>query len=159
MLHEYGIRIKEVWKVHLYILHQSACLCKVLWDVQDFRWICRFLLRRVQMRTDRNVWKSGACGKTYSWATTVHGRALKHVQDILKKGKVKNMKAIMVKDDYLDITLGFPYEVDRIYADGHIRLKNSPRIYQASSFHIYHNGKKISCKIKTDPQETIEVKQ
>ena len=24
-------------------------------------------------------------GKTYSWATTVHGRALKHVQDILDK--------------------------------------------------------------------------
>lgn len=26
-----------------------------------------------------------ACGKTYSWATTVHGRALKHVQDILNE--------------------------------------------------------------------------
>ena len=24
--------------------------------------------------------------KTYSWATTIHGRALKHVQDILNKG-------------------------------------------------------------------------
>lgn len=69
------------------------------------------------------------------------------------------MKAIMVKDDYLDITLGFPYEVDRIYADGHIRLKNSPRIYQASSFRIYHNGKKISCKEAYRLQQIEAVKK
>ena len=69
------------------------------------------------------------------------------------------MKAIMVKDDYLDITLGFPYEVDRIYADGHIRLKNSPRIYQASSFSIYHNGKKISCKEAYRLQQIEAVKK
>lgn len=30
-----------------------------------------------------------ACGQSYSWATTVHGRALQHLQKILKeKGKI-----------------------------------------------------------------------
>lgn len=69
------------------------------------------------------------------------------------------MKAIMVKDDYLDIALGFPYDVDHIYADGHIRLKNSPRIYQASSFKIYHKDKKISCKEAYRLQQLEDVKR
>ena len=33
------------------------------------------------------------CQKTYSWVTTIHGRALKHVQEILKGRKVNDGKA------------------------------------------------------------------
>lgn len=33
------------------------------------------------------------CQKTYSWVTTIHGRALKHVQEILKGRSVNDGKA------------------------------------------------------------------
>lgn len=48
-------------------------------------------VRTVGMNTDHQInackygKRGGGCGKTYSWATTVHGRALKHVQDILNE--------------------------------------------------------------------------
>lgn len=35
---------------------------------------------------------AAAQGKTYSWATTVHGRALKHVQDILDKRYLRQLQ-------------------------------------------------------------------
>lgn len=56
------------------------------------------------------------------------------------------MKAIMVKDEYSDITPEFPYEVDKIFckADGHIKLKGSPRRYQIGCFRLEHNGKRIT---------------
>ena len=39
------------------------------------------------------------------------------------------MKAILVKDEYSDITLEWEYDIDRIYSDGHIKLMNSQRRY------------------------------
>ena len=56
------------------------------------------------------------------------------------------MIARMRNDGYVDITPGFPYEVDRVYFDGHIRLKNSPRRYRSGCFEIFHKGKKITHK-------------
>ena len=52
----------------------------------------------------------------------------------------------MVKDDYTDITPGFPYEIERVFATTYIKLKDSPRRYMSSSFDIMHKGKKISHK-------------
>lgn len=69
------------------------------------------------------------------------------------------MKAIKVKDGYPDIKPGVPYEVDRIYEDGHIRLKNSKRLYKASSFRIFHNEKKVSCKEAYRLQQLENVKR
>lgn len=54
------------------------------------------------------------------------------------------MTAYLIKDEYSDITLNYPYEVDRVYSDGHIRLKNSPRIYDGKSFRILHKGNSVS---------------
>ena len=55
------------------------------------------------------------------------------------------MKAIMVIDDYSDLTLGFEYAVTKVLADGHIMLEGSPRRYKASSFCLMNGkGKKIS---------------
>lgn len=56
------------------------------------------------------------------------------------------MQAILVKDDYSDITPGFPYEIEQVFAVTYIKLKNSPRRYMSSSFDIIHNGKKIPHK-------------
>ncbi|MED9905258.1 MAG: hypothetical protein UFG06_13895 [Lachnospiraceae bacterium] len=56
------------------------------------------------------------------------------------------MQATMIQDEYSDICLGYPYEVDRVYADGHIRLKNGPRRYDGRCFEIQHKGKKINLK-------------
>ncbi len=54
------------------------------------------------------------------------------------------MQAIMVEDEYSDIVLHHPYEIEKVYCNTHIKLKNSPRIYMSNSFVIIHNGKKIS---------------
>lgn len=54
------------------------------------------------------------------------------------------MQAIMIDDEYVDITPGFPYEIERVFADTYIKLKNSQRRYMSSSFDIMHKGKKIS---------------
>lgn len=56
------------------------------------------------------------------------------------------MQAIMIDDEYVDITPGFPYEIERVYSVAYIKLKNSPRRYLSSSFDIIHNGKKIPHK-------------
>lgn len=54
------------------------------------------------------------------------------------------MQAILIKDEYSDIAMDFPYEVERVYATTYIRLKNSPRIYRSGSFKIMHKGKHIT---------------
>lgn len=56
------------------------------------------------------------------------------------------MQAIMIKDEYSDITPGFPYEVDKVFSrvDGHIKLKGSPRRYQIGCFMMVHDGKRIT---------------
>ena len=56
------------------------------------------------------------------------------------------MQAVLVKDDYTDITPGFPYEIERVFVNTYIKLKNSPRRYMSSSFDIIYKGKKISHK-------------
>lgn len=56
------------------------------------------------------------------------------------------MQAILIKDEYSDIAMGFPYEIEKVFGKKHIKLKNSPRRYVSSSFDIMHNGKKISHK-------------
>ena len=56
------------------------------------------------------------------------------------------MQAIMIDDEYVDITPGFPYEIERVYSVAYIKLKNSPRRYLSSYFNIMHKGKKISHK-------------
>lgn len=69
------------------------------------------------------------------------------------------MIAVMVKDDYLDITKGYTYEIDRIYSDGHIKLKESKRNYLASSFKLFMNGKEISLKEAYRLQQIETVKR
>ena len=54
------------------------------------------------------------------------------------------MIAICEKEDYPDLTPGYEYEIYRIYSDGHIRLKNSPRKYDSKCFIFMNKGKKIT---------------
>lgn len=55
------------------------------------------------------------------------------------------MKAEMIKDEYIDLSLKYQYTITRVFKDGHIELKGSPRRYLASCFKITDdNGKKIS---------------
>lgn len=53
------------------------------------------------------------------------------------------MRARMVKDDYIDLAPKYPYEVERIYSNGYIKLKHSPRRYRLSSFELTYKGKPI----------------
>lgn len=69
------------------------------------------------------------------------------------------MKAILVKDEYSDITLGWEYDIDRIYSDGHIKLINSPRRYEAGYFIFMNKGKKISYKEAYRLQQLEKVKK
>ena len=39
----------------------------------------------------------------------------------------------MIKDEYPDLAMGYPYEIEKVYNDGHIKLKGSPRRYTGSS--------------------------
>ena len=54
------------------------------------------------------------------------------------------MQAVMTKDEYIDITPNYPYEVDRVFSEQYIKLKGSPRRYESKCFDIMHKGKKIS---------------
>lgn len=54
------------------------------------------------------------------------------------------MQAILIKDEYADIAMDFPYEVDRVFHDRYIKLKNSPRRYMSNAFKIMHKGKRIT---------------
>ena len=69
------------------------------------------------------------------------------------------MQAIMIKDEYSDICPNYPYDIDRVYGNGHIRLKNSPRLYCGSSFEIYKDGKKIGIKEAYRQYKLSEVKR
>lgn len=69
------------------------------------------------------------------------------------------MIAVMVKDDYLDITKDYPYEIDRIYSDGHIKLKNSPRKYLNGAFIFFNGDKKINYTEAYRLQQLEVVKQ
>lgn len=57
------------------------------------------------------------------------------------------MYALMVKDDYIDLLVGYKYEIYKVCGDYHIKLKGSPRRYLMGSFIIYDdNGKVLSQK-------------
>ena len=56
------------------------------------------------------------------------------------------MIARMRNDCYIDLTPDYPYEIEKVWYDGHFRLKNSPRKYRASCFKFYHNDKEIPFK-------------
>ena len=69
------------------------------------------------------------------------------------------MKAILVKDEYSDIILEWEYDIDRIYADRHIKLKNGPRRYDAKCFIFMNKGKKISYREAYRLQQLEKVKK
>lgn len=54
------------------------------------------------------------------------------------------MQARLIKDEYSDLCLGFPYTIKKVMYDGHIILEGSPRRYTASSFEITYKGKVIT---------------
>lgn len=54
------------------------------------------------------------------------------------------MVAYMRNDGYIDLTPDYPYEIDKLMANGYIKLKQSPRKYRACCFDIYHKGEKIT---------------
>lgn len=54
------------------------------------------------------------------------------------------MQAILIKDEYSDLSMDYPYEVERVFHYTYIKLKGNPRRYTSTSFEIWHNGKKIS---------------
>lgn len=69
------------------------------------------------------------------------------------------MKAILVKDEYSDIILGWEYDIDRIYSDGHIKLMNSQRRYKSECFIFMNKGKKISYREAYRLQQLEKVKK
>lgn len=56
------------------------------------------------------------------------------------------MVARMRYDGYIDLTPGFPYEIEKVWQDGHFKLKHSPRRYRSCCFKFYHNDKEIPFK-------------
>ena len=55
------------------------------------------------------------------------------------------MYAEMVKDEYIDIYLGFKYKVSRVYSKTHFSIEGCPRRYLMNCFVFYDdNGNKIS---------------
>lgn len=56
------------------------------------------------------------------------------------------MIAYMKDDEYIDLTPDYPYEIDKVFSNGYIKLKNGPRRYKADCFYIYHKGKQIAIK-------------
>lgn len=57
------------------------------------------------------------------------------------------LTAKMVKDEYVDLVLGYPYEVERMFSQyAYVQLKGSPRRYDMHCFEFYLNGEKISAK-------------
>ena len=54
------------------------------------------------------------------------------------------MLAIMRKDKYIDLVPNYPYEITRVFYDGHIKLQGSPRRYEDKYFDLIHEGKKIT---------------
>jgi len=56
------------------------------------------------------------------------------------------MVARMRNDGYIDLSPDFPYEIDKVLANGYIKLKHSPRRYRVMCFKLYHNDKQITYK-------------
>ena len=54
------------------------------------------------------------------------------------------MIARLTKDTYIDLVPYFPYEITRVFYDGHIKLQGSPRRYESKYFDLNHDGKKIT---------------
>ena len=56
------------------------------------------------------------------------------------------MIAVMIKDEYPDLVIGYKYTVKRIYhpSNNYIMVEGSPRRYLSNSFEFWHDGKKIS---------------
>lgn len=69
------------------------------------------------------------------------------------------IKAILRKNEYPDLEMGEEYEVERIYANGHILLKDNKRLYLAVCFRFVHNGKYISKSEAYRLQQIEKVKQ
>lgn len=61
----------------------------------------------------------------------------------MARGKVK-MKAILINDRHSDLAMDFPYEVEKVFLDGQIKLKESPGRYAGEHFKIINDGKEIS---------------
>lgn len=60
------------------------------------------------------------------------------------------MIAVMIKDEYPDLVLGFRYKVEKMITRSnggyHLMVEGSPRRYMTGCFEIWHNGKKVSAK-------------
>ena len=57
------------------------------------------------------------------------------------------MKAELIKDEYIDLSPKYQYTITKVFRDGHIKLKGSPRRYLANCFKITDDkGKKITFK-------------
>lgn len=69
------------------------------------------------------------------------------------------IKAILRKNEYPDLELGKEYEVARMYANGHILLKDNKKLYLGVCFRFVHNGKYISKKEAYRLQQLEKVKQ
>ena len=52
----------------------------------------------------------------------------------------------MVGNEYADLDLYVPYEIEKVCCHTHIKLKGNPRTYLSKYFVITHKGKKISHK-------------
>lgn len=54
------------------------------------------------------------------------------------------VRAVMTNDDYVDLVMYYPYEVEKV--DKHVKLKNNPGMYDSRCFLLLHNGKEVSCE-------------
>lgn len=71
------------------------------------------------------------------------------------------MYAVMVKDEYMDICLGFKYKVSRVYSKTHFLIEGCPRRYLIDCFIFYdEKGNKISHKkaYELDKKKRREIK-
>lgn len=76
-----------------------------------------------------------------------------------EREKWRGLRAVMVKDDYSDLSADFPYIVEKLHFDGHIKLKNKPTLYDGKSFTILYNGNKVSFNEAYRQQQLWVVKQ
>ena len=64
--------------------------CEVIRVIEQLNTIEYDLLHKVYIQYLDLAEVADMYGKSYSWATTIHGRALKNVQNILRNNKVEN---------------------------------------------------------------------
>lgn len=54
------------------------------------------------------------------------------------------MQAILVVDEYSDLSLGYPYEISRVFGQDYICLNGSPRRYLSNCFTLTDGNTKLS---------------